>query len=50
VIAAVVGGAGAAVALEDAFLERSFHLFAATLPIAALAVAIGLRSVERSAP
>jgi hypothetical protein len=49
-IAAAVGGAGAFVALEDALLERSFHLFAATLPIAALVVAIGLRRVERSAP
>ena len=49
-IAAAVGGAGAFVALEDALLERSFHLFAVTLPIAALAVAIGLRRAERSAP
>jgi hypothetical protein len=49
-IAATVGGAGAFVALQDAVLERSFYLFATTLPLAALAVAIGLRRAERSAP
>jgi hypothetical protein len=48
VLAAVVGASGALVALADALTERSFHLFAATLPIAALAVAFGLRRVERS--
>jgi hypothetical protein len=48
VVAAVVGVSGAVVALADAVIERSFHLFAATLPIAALAVVIGLRRVERS--
>lgn len=49
-LAAVVAGAGAVVAVGDAWQERSFHLFAATLPIAALAVAIGLHRVEGSAP
>ncbi len=49
-IAAAVGGAGAFVALQDALFERSFHLFATTLPLAALAVAIGLRRAARSAP
>jgi len=49
-IAAAVGGGGACVALSDAWLERSFHLFATTLFIAALAVAIALRRAERSAP
>jgi hypothetical protein len=49
-IAAAVGGAGAFVALGDALLERSFHLFAATLPVAALAVAIGLHRAGRIAP
>jgi hypothetical protein len=45
-----VGGSGAFVALLDALREHSFHLFASTLPIAALAVAIGLRRTERRAP
>ena len=49
-IAGAVGGAGAFVALADALLQHSFHLFAATLPVATLAVATGLRRVERSAP
>jgi hypothetical protein len=48
VLAVVVGASGAFVALEDALHEHSFHLFAATLPIAALAVAVGLGRVERS--
>jgi hypothetical protein len=37
-------------AIAATVLERSFYLFATTLPLAALAVAIGLRRAERSAP
>jgi hypothetical protein len=49
-VALAVGGVGAFLALEDALREHSFHLFAVTLPTAALAVAIGLRRAERFAP